>query len=190
MLTGIASACDAGPRWGVSPEMTARWCSAARVLRDGIRGRIELPETMDAAGWRGMVWTLWPAPVFDDYDEPGARLLEDKVAESIRRKVDKDRAGFAYLGEDVFILALADRARGEHRDLLQSALRLLTHEAAFPGTDCFGEVTLWGDFAGTGERVAQQRTSIPHLWNGVTVYLSALAVYEPERFEGMRPPTP
>ena len=128
--------------------------------------------------------------MFDNYDEPGARIIKETLAESIRKKVDKEVPGFAYLGEEVFILALADRERGEYRDFFERALKLLTHEVAFPGTDCYGEVTLWGDFAGTGELVAQQRTAIPHIWNGVTVYLSAIAIYEPERFDIMRPPAP
>lgn len=187
VLTGLAGACDAGPRFGMVPELTARWCEAARVLRAGIRGRVESPKILEAAGWRGVAWTLWPAPVFETYDEPGARLLKEKLAANIRSKMDKSRAGFAYLGEDVFILALAD-PQGEYRELCASALRLLCREAAYPGADAFGEVTVWGDFAGTGERVAQQRTSIPHLWNGVTVYLSALALYDREAFAGARPP--
>jgi hypothetical protein len=59
---------------------------------------------------------------------------------------------------------------------------------AFPGTDCYGEVSVWVDV--NGQKFAQQRTSIPHLWNGITVYLSALSIYEPERFQVMRPPAP
>lgn len=188
VLTGLAAACDAGPRWGIAPEKTEKWCEAARALRDGVRGRIMDPRTLERAGWRGLPWTLWPAPVFDDYSEPGAMAIKERLAQNIQEKADKERPGFAYLGEEVFILALADQERGEYRELLESALLLLTHEVAFPGTDCYGEVTLWGDFAGTGEIVAQQRTAIPHLWNGATVYLSVLAIYEPWRFAKMRPP--
>jgi hypothetical protein len=191
VLTGLASACDAGPRWGFSKGRMDKWCEGGRALRDGVRGRIMLKETREQrAGWRGLSWSLWPAPVFDDYDEPGARIIKETLAESIEKKVNKEVPGFAYLGEEVFILALADRERNEYRDLLERALKLLTHEVAFPGTDCYGEVTLWGDFAGTGELVAQQRTSIPHIWNGATVYLSAIAIYEPERFDIMKPPAP
>jgi len=187
VLTGLAAACDAGARWGFEPQRTARWCEAATALRDGIRARVTSPKILAAAGWRGVAWTLWPAPVFETYDEPGARRLKQKLAENIRRKMDKNRPGFAYLGEDVFILTLAD-PKGEYRELCISALRLLCREAAYPGTDTFGEVTVWGDFAGTGQRVAQQRTSIPHLWNGVTVYLSAVALYDREAFARARPP--
>lgn len=189
VLAGLAGACDAGPRWGFPAEKTAKWCAAAWSLREGIRARSAFPETLDMAGFRGLAWTLWPAPAFDDYREPGARAIKERIARSIREKIDKQRPGFAYLGEEVFILALADKDH-EYTDLLQKALTVATHEVAFPGADCYGEVTLWGDFAGTGQKAAQQRTSIPHLWNGVTVYLSALAVYQPELFDPMRPPAP
>jgi hypothetical protein len=73
----------------------------------------------------------------------------------------------AYLGEEVFTLALADQKQGEYRELLEKALKFLTREVAFPGTDCYGEVSVWVDV--NGQKFAQQRTSIPHLWNGATL---------------------
>jgi hypothetical protein len=188
-LTAMAAACDAGPRWGFPQEKTSKYCAAAKSLRAGIRGRTVYPEVIKQAGFRGRAWTLWPAPAFDDYNEPGAIALKKELAESIRKKASKEAPGFAYLGEEVMALALAD-TKGEYRDLLVNALNLLTHDVAFPGTDCYGEITLWGDYAGPGTRVAQQRTAIPHLWNGTTVYLAALAVYEPEVFKKMTPPAP
>jgi hypothetical protein len=190
VLAGLAAACDAGPRWGLPADKTAKYCEAAKSLRAGIRARSEFPQTLDEAGFRGLAWTLWPAPVFTDFREPGAKAIKERLAASIREKCDKQRGGFAYLGEEVYSLALADQYDHEYTELLTRALTLLTHEVAFPGTDCYGEVTLWGDFAGTGAKVAQQRTSIPHLWNGVTVYLSAIALYEPQLMNAMRPPAP
>lgn len=189
-LTALAAACAAGPGWDLPPEQVKKYCAAARSLRAGIRARTEYKETLDQAGFRGLAWTLWPTPAFDDFNEPGARAIKERIAKNIEEKVNKKRLGFAYLGEDVFTLALADRKEGKYRDLLERALILLTHEVAFPGTDCYGEITMWGDYAGTGQIVAQQRTAIPHLWNGATVYLSALALYEPERFDLMRPAAP
>ena len=127
---------------------------------------------------------------FDDYTEPGAIAIKTRLAESIRRKASKEAPGFAYLGEEMVALAMADRHRNEYRALLEQAMFVLTHEVAFPGSDCYGEITVWGDYAGTGDLVSQQRTAIPHLWNGAVVYLAAIALYEPERLEYMRPPAP
>lgn len=188
VATALAAACDAAPRWGIAPEKSRRWCEAASLLCRGARARLTDPEVLEHSGWRGLAWSLWPAPFFTDYQEPAAAVIKERLARRIEAKLKRDTAGFAYLGEEVFTLALADQAQGEYRALLERALVFLTHEVAFPGTDCYGEVTVWVDL--NGEKFAQQRTSIPHLWNGVTVYLSALALYEPERFEMMRPPVP
>jgi hypothetical protein len=126
--------------------------------------------------------------LFESYAEPGARAIKERLARKIEEKLRRNTPGFAYLGEEVFTLALADQKQGEYRDLLEKALKFLTREVAFPGTDCYGEVSVWVDV--NGQKFAQQRTSIPHLWNGATVYLSALSLYAPESFQVMRPPVP
>ncbi len=190
VLTGLASACHAGTRWGIEQEKTQRWCKAAARLRQGVLARLMDPELYDAAGWRGLVWMLWPAPLFETFSDPQAEPIKAKIAESIAKKVNKQRPGFAYLGEEIFVLGIADSNKAQYRGLLEQGLNLLTHEVAFRGTDCFGEVTLWSDVPGSTEKVAQQRTSIPHIWTGVTVYLAAVALYEPERVVSLRPPAP
>ncbi|HUT55909.1 MAG TPA: hypothetical protein VM658_21135 [bacterium] len=188
VLTGLASACDASASWGIGRERSEKWCEAARALRAGIRARIGEPGTLENAGWRGQAWSLWPAPIFENYDEPEARAIKQTLAQSIEEKISRNTPGFAYLGEEIFILALADQERGEYRDLLVKALEFMTGEVPFPGTDCYGEVTVWRELS--GEKLAQQRTSIPHIWNGVTAYLAVAAVYEPRLFKGAAPPSP
>jgi len=188
VLTGLASAGDASARWGIDRQRSEKWCEAARVLRAGVRARIGDRGTLENAGWRGQAWALWPAPIFDDYNEPEAAAIKQNLADKIKEKMNRETPGFAYLGEEIFILALADRERGEYRQLLVDALRFLTGEVPFPGTDCYGEVTVWVNV--DGQKVSQQRTSIPHIWNGVTVYLAVMAIYEPEAFDRMKPPAP
>jgi len=190
VLVGLAAAVDAGPRWGIDPKKVETWRKAAVALREGMLGRVKQDQVIQDAGYRGLQWTLWPAPLFTDFSVPDAKRMLDRLAEDTRIKADKETPGFAYLGENIFCLALAARELPEYRPLLEKALKVLTREVAFPGTDCFGEVNLWGDFAGTGEKVGQARTSIPHLWNGATAYLSVMALYEPEAFNGLVPPIP
>lgn len=190
VLVGLAAAVDAGERWGIDPAKVKKWREAAVALRRGMLGRVNYDSVLDDAGYRGLVWTLWPAPLFEDFTVPDARRMMDRLAEDTRIKADKETPGFAYLGENIFCLALAARGMPEYKPLLEKALTVLTHEVAFPGTDCFGEVNLWGDFAGTGQKVGQARTSIPHLWNGATAYLAAMAIYQPEAFDGLVPPFP
>jgi hypothetical protein len=188
VLTGLASACDAGPRWGMEQDKYNKWSEAAAVLREGAKARIGQPDVLERAGWRGQAWSLWPAPIFEDYSEPAASQIKRALAKKIKEKKEKNTPGFAYLGEEIFTLALADQESGEYRELLAGALEFLTTEVPFPGTDCYGEVTLWVEF--DGKRVSQQRTSIPHIWNGVTIYLAVMAIYEPEAFDRMKPPVP
>ncbi len=188
VLTGLAAAGSAKEEWGFDRTEVEKWRGAASVLREGIRSRIEDPRIHERAGWRGLAWSLWPAPVFDDFDEPGAVEIKRELAARIEEKMNKRTPGFAYLGEEIFTLALADREKGEYRELLEDALVFLANEVPFPGTDCYGEVTMWVEM--DGRKLAQQRTSIPHLWNGVTVYLAAMALYEPEAFDPMKPDAP
>ncbi len=188
VLAGLASACDAGPRWSIDQGRYGKWCEAAENLCAGVRARIGDPEVLKKSGWRGIAWALWPAPVFENYNEPEAAAVKRILAVKIKEKMSKNTAGFVYLGEDIFTLALADREQGEYRELLIDALKFFTGEIPFPGTDCYGEVTVWVDV--NGEKVSQQRTSIPHIWNGVTVYLAVMAIYNPEAFDRMKPPAP
>jgi len=190
VLAGLASAVDAGARWGVEKEKVERWRKKAIALREGILRSLEDEKILEKGGWRGIQWSLFPAPVFENFDDPRAQKLIQKLEKEIEEKAFKKRAGFAYLGEQLFILGIATANHSGYQDLLKSALAVLVQEVPFPGTDCYGEVTLWIDFPGESEKIAQQRTSIPHLWTGVTSYLSVEAIYRPKRFLRQIPPIP
>ena len=190
VLAGLASAIDLGTRWGVEPEKVAKWRQAAVSLRNGMLKRINDDKTLEAGGWRGIQWSLFPAPLFESYDDPSAKKLIQKLAKQVEEEAMKKRPGFAYLGEKVFILAIATQNQPEYKPLLEKALKILVNEVPMPGTDCFGEVTLWINLPGKDKPVAQQRTSIPHLWTGTTAYLSVIAFYQPEKFLSQIPPIP
>lgn len=190
ILAGLASAIDLGTRWGVEPEKVAKWRQAAVSLRNGMLKRINDDKTLEAGGWRGIQWSLFPAPLFESYDDPRAKKLIQKLAKQVEEEAMKKRPGFAYLGEKVFILAIATKDQPEYKPLLENALKILVNEVPMPGADCFGEVTLWITLPGESAPVAQQRTSIPHLWTGTTAYLSVIAFYQPEKFLTQIPPIP
>ena len=159
-------------------------------MRNGILRRIDNDKELEKGGWRGIQWSLFPAPVFESYDNPRAEKLIRKLAEQVEAEAMKKRPGFAYLGEKVFILALAVAKNPGYKPVVENAIRVLVSEAPMPGTDCYGEVTLWINLKDEDKPVAQQRTSIPHLWTGVTSYLSVEAFYRPERFKSQIPPVP
>jgi hypothetical protein len=190
VLAGLCAAVDAGRRWGIPQDKVEKWAQAARALHKGMLERLDDPDAVEKAGWRGLQWALWPAPLFEDTADPRARALVDRLARQVELKIAPESPGFAYLGEQIFILALAAREYPEYRPLLERALKVFTHDAPLRGADCYGEVVLWGDFAGEGSRVTQNRTAIPHLWNGITSYLSVMAIYEPEKFNTLTPPLP
>jgi hypothetical protein len=140
-------------------------------------------------GWRGIQWALFPAPVFESFDDPVAQKLIKKLATDIEEKTSKKRPGFGYLGEQVFILGIATAKQPQYKPLMDQAMKVLVNEMPIPGSDCYGEVTILIDMPGEG-KIAQQRTSIPHLWTGITTYLAVEALYRPERFLSQIPPIP
>jgi len=192
VLAGLSGAADAGKRWGADPAKVEKWREAAVALRKGIRDRIQNDKTIEQGGWRGIQWSLFPAPVFESFDDPLAQKLIKKLAADVEAKAYKKHPGFAYLGEQVFILGIATAKQPEYKPLLDKAVKILVNEVPMPGADCYGEVTIWIDMPGGGKegKVAQQRTSIPHLWTGVTTYLAVESLYRPERFLSQVPPVP
>jgi len=190
VLTALAGAVDLGKQWGINSDKIFRWQEAAIVLREGILKQIKDPKTLDAAGWRGIQWSLFPAPLFEDYSHPSSKEIIKKLAKDMEEKVSKQRGGFAYLGEQFFIFTLSTQKMPEYQDLKERVLKVLTVEAPVEDTNCYGEVVLWKKIKGQSKFIAQNRTSIPHLWSGVTVYLSIIAMYHPELIDPLRPSIP
>ncbi len=108
-----------------------------------------------------------------------------KLATEIREKAFKVRRGFAYL-------ATANIPEDhEYSILKRDVLKIIAEEVAMKGTHTFGEVVLWiEDIKNPGTLIAQNRTSIPHLWTGITFYLAVQAVYNPQIFYKAIPPFP
>jgi hypothetical protein len=201
VLTALASGVDLARKWQFDSETLSAWSHAASLLRKGMLERIQDPKTLSEAGWRGIQWSLFPAPLFDSYESEPCRPFLDILVDDMINKVIHRKGGVGYLGEQLFMFSFS--TRGRDRDVLpaktpegelrygefkQRVLDLLTGEVPVEGTDCYGELGLWRNV--NGEDIIQNRTSIPHLWNGVTVYLALVAMYEPERLESLRPPVP
>lgn len=190
VLTGLCAAADAGDRWDSRGIKVLKWGNTAKKLRKNILKEIEEGKALKNPGWRGLSWAIWPSPLFDYSTDIQAGQLIERLYSDVKEKVSGNSLGYAYLGEQLWELGIAIREDSERREFLERVLVELTHEVPVPGTDCYGEVALQGDFTGTGERTYQNRTSIPHLWNGVTAYLAATSIYKPKIFDKLRPPRP
>jgi hypothetical protein len=190
ILTGLSSAVDAGIRWGADSEQLEQWRSSAIALRNGILRRIENESVLKKGGWRGIQWALFPAPLFERYDDELAKPLITELVREVQEKIERKRFGYGYLAEQVFILNLVASQTAEIQPLLTRAVSEVINSIPIVGSDCYGEVTLWISMPGHSTLIPQQRTSIPHLWTGVCAYLAVESFYRPERFSTQIPPIP
>ncbi|NVM28928.1 MAG: hypothetical protein HWN65_08790 [Candidatus Helarchaeota archaeon] len=190
VLVGLASAMDAGRRWGTDPKQVKLWRTSAIALRIGILRRIENKPILNKSGWRGIQWSLFPAPLFEQYNDRLAKPFITKLMKEVQEKIEKKRLGYGYLAEQVFILNLVASEKPEIRPLLARAVNEIINLIPISGSDCYGEVTLRINMPGHSRLISQQRTSIPHLWTGVCAYLAVESFYRPERFLTQIPPIP
>ncbi len=190
ILVGLASAMDAGHRWGADSNQVKQWRTSAIALRNGILRRVENKSILNKSGWRGIQWSLFPAPLFEQYTDSLANPFIAELIKEVQEKTEKNRLGYGYLAEQVFILNLVASQKPEIRPLLAHAVNEIINLIPIFGSDCYGEVTLWISMPETSKLVPQQRTSIPHLWTGVCAYLAVESFYRPERFLTQIPPIP
>lgn len=130
-------------------------------------------------GWRGKTWVIWPGRILPPEDERIQNQAQ-YLASLVEPFIEKETQGFAYASELLLACAVAWRNNKEKLAWVKEALRVMTEEVPTPGTGHFGEVALIGDFAGTGQKTYQNRTSIPHLWEGTVLFLALVAAYEPQ----------
>ncbi len=190
ILMGLASAIDAGRKWGGDTESIDRWKASAIALREGILRRIEDKSILGKAGWRGIRWALFPAPVFETYEDSRAQTLIDALITETEEKITQKRLAYSYLAEDVYVLCIAAANDPNIKPLLSQAVDVVVNQLPIPGTNCYGENTILISMPDSPKYLLQQRVSIPHLWNGVCAYLCIEAFYRPERFLSQIPPIP
>ncbi|NVM28217.1 MAG: hypothetical protein HWN65_05205 [Candidatus Helarchaeota archaeon] len=190
ILTGLAAAVDAGRRWGIDPNLIERWNASAIALRNGIIQKIEDKSIMKKIGWRGGRWVLFPAPVFESYDDPRAEVLINELVGVVEENIAKKPLFYNYLGERVFVLGIISSKLSKIRPLIERGIKIIVNEMPINGSDCYGELNVWIKMPGHSERIAQQRISIPHLWTGICTYLAVESLYRPDRFLTQIPPIP
>lgn len=188
VLTALACGADLAEAWGIDSFLRENCLAAAAALKKWMLKRITDPKSLEQAGWRGIQWSLFPSPLFSGSGAGQCLPLLKKLAEDMRRKALGKCGGVGYLGEQLFTFAASTPGIKEYDEMKEEILRVLVSDVPVEGTGSYGEVGLW--IENEGKQIIQNRTSIPHLWSGVTVYLAILAVREPHLFKSLRPPLP
>jgi len=138
-------------------------------------------------------WALWPARFLRAEVPAEAQIraaTEAWLLDLTEMRLDPANGGSAYLAKLLVAVAISttDPARKtKTRELLE---RLATTTAS-PDTKVFGEVFVGVDSDGDGTADAfSPRVSNPHVWAGTLVYLAAMALDAPERFDDPLAPEP
>lgn len=182
-LLGLEAAASAGTQANEDSRKVEAWLGWAGELRHEIARRYDPAARRFAdEGWRGGTWIIWPGRILPLDDERVQRQA-DHLMREVEPFIRKESRGAAYVAEKLLACALAWRGEPGKLERVRSALLLMAGEVVTPGTGHLGEVTLVGDFAGDGERAFQNRTSIPHLWEGTLLYLAFAAAYSPGWFD-------
>ena len=187
----IDRAADAAAELGHADE-AARW----RVRADELSGAILsdlydeesglFKEALDEAQNPGNApggassWLVWPAELlpFDDVRVQRQMAVNLELAEA---RLDPKNGGGAYVTKMLVAAALAldDPAA---RARVEAGLHAMVTQAATPDMGVFGETFVAVDRDGDGVNDGfSARVSNPHLWAGTLVYLTAMALYSPER---------
>ncbi|MCA9518992.1 MAG: hypothetical protein KC635_28855, partial [Myxococcales bacterium] len=188
---GLAQATVAAEALGHAAE-AGRWSTRRDELRaaidahfyDAAAGRYV--EELDTASNPGNApggatsWMVWPARFLPWDDARVTAQLEANLAYAAAA-VDPANGGGAYVTKILVPAALALDDAGA-RAQVRAALDAMVDLASTPDTMVFGETFVSVDRDGDGAYDGfSARVSNPHLWAGTLVYLTAMALEQPER---------
>lgn len=174
------------------------WSARADELRQAILTHLVDPETHrfeegldetsnpgNAAGGPS-AWALWPARFLRD-DVPAEVAIREAteawLLELAEARLDPRNGGSAYVAKLLVAVALGTRDEAR-RDKARALVERLATTTSTPDTRVFGEVFIGVDGDGDGQSDAfSARVSNPHVWAGTLVYLAAMALDAPERFD-------
>lgn len=126
-------------------------------------------------------WIAWPVQLLPGDDPRIVSQLRRDLAVMLAH-ARGETGGSAYITKTALAAALTQV--GADRDAALEIATRLARDIAEPDTRQLGEVFLSFDDDGDGHADRfSSRVATPHLWEGALVYLTAMAFYEPERFD-------
>ncbi|TNF24656.1 MAG: hypothetical protein EP329_24545 [Deltaproteobacteria bacterium] len=173
-------------------DEAARWGARADELKSAIldglydpesglfdEGLSELQNPGNAAGGASS-WMVWPARLLPYDDERVQRQMRVNL-DLADARLDPKNGGAAYVTK-ILVAAALTLEDADARARVAAGLRAMVNHAATPDMGVFGETFVGVDSDGDGVNdTFSARVSNPHLWAGTLVYLTAMALYDPER---------
>jgi GH15 family glucan-1,4-alpha-glucosidase len=170
------------------------WERRARELRDAVlthlydeetgRFREGLEQSMNPQMAKAgpSAWLVWPARMLP-FDDPRLTMSLRAVLAQSLAQLDPATGGGAYLTKVLVAGALALPDPADRADV-EAGLLAMVDLVATADTAVLGETFVAVDTDGDGVTDAfSTRVANPHLWAATLVYLTAMALYNPERFD-------
>lgn len=186
---GLKSAVEAGRALKEDEGVVNAWEERANELREAIFTQLFNHETNSFEGKENgsRAWLIWPAEFYEQGDtvaEREAEALYNLVLPHLLKQSD----GAAYLGKMTLALALFWKERPDKFKALEDMILPLVNDVPTRGTRHVGEVFVTLDLLPEGSPdgindTFDARVAVPHIWEASLNYLSAMALYSPEKFE-------
>ncbi len=171
---------------GVSQQWLSRWRWRLEELGEAVRSRLFDGEQGIYPGGGAAAWLVWPACMITEDDpefDTHCRYLLDQIAPALH--LDTDCA--SYQAKHTCALARAGwfgEASGYSGFTVEEAQTVLMTEVPTTGTNQYGEVYVCVDYDGDGVRdTFDNRTTVPHIWEGALQYIAAMTLWPPGRGE-------
>jgi MYXO-CTERM domain-containing protein len=172
-------------------ELASKWVDRADELRQATIDLMYKPDEGyfidygEEGRAAGRAWMGWPTH-FLDYDDPRLKQSMTRLLKRQLESVKGERGNNGYPTKAAISAAIVLDDEEKRKQALEIAERL-AEEIANDDTWTIGESIVPVDEDGDGETDSFiNGVSTPHLWSSTLVYLTAVAYYNPEKFDQYR----
>ncbi|UCD85058.1 MAG: hypothetical protein JSU92_02400 [Deltaproteobacteria bacterium] len=180
---GLRSAIEAGEAYQEAEEILNQWRDRLSELEGATLENYYSEEAGNfGVGGGSGSWLIWPVKLlpFDD-----SRMLSqaDYASAGMWPHLNKETNGVVYQGKTTLALARIWKDDSEKLNTVKDALDILAKEVPTKGARHMGEVSVIREYDGSLLSEFSNRVAVPHIWEASLVYLSLMAVYNPEDFD-------